>query len=154
LILIEGLNVNTRFTSLVKLKKSTMQKCERVVQQANADLNSASIALKISYDSLNDVEAPESGTMLEFLASRTLLDSQRALIKHNSEWVSFAKNQVIIAKEKFKLDMMEHEKFKYLELEEIKKEIKRIKAQEAKDLDEVALMTHDRKNRVNKRDEF
>jgi len=146
--------LQTRFTPLVKLKKSTMQKSERVVQQANADLNSASIALKISYDSLNDVQAPASGTMFEFLASRTLLDSQRGLIKHNSEWVSFAKNQVKIAKEKFKLDMMEHEKFKYLELEEIKKEIKRIKAQEAKDLDEVALITHDRKNRVNKKDEF
>ena len=142
--------MKTKFTSLVKLKKSTMQKSERLVQKANADLNSASIALKISYDSLKDVEAPLSGNMLDFLASRTLLDSQRGLIKHNNEWVFYAKGQVEAAKEQFKLDTMEHEKFKYLELEEIKKEIKKLKAQEAKDLDEVALMTYEKKNKMKK----
>jgi len=137
--------LNTKFTSLVKLKKSTMQKSEKVVQKANANLNSAATALKISYNSLKDVDAPASGTMGDFLASRTLLDSQRGLIKHNTEWVDFAKSQVQEAKEQFKKDMIEHEKFKYLELEEIKKEIKKIKAQEAKDLDEVALMTYSKK---------
>jgi len=146
--------VQTRFTSLVKLKKSTMQKSERVVQKANADLNSAAMALKISYDSLKDVEAPSSGNMVDFLASRTLLDSQRGLIKHNNEWVSYAKTQVEAAKQQFKLDMMEHEKFKYLELEEIKKEIKKLKVKEAKDLDEVALMTYDRKNKDKQKEEF
>jgi len=122
-----------------------MQKSEKVVQKANANLNSAATALKISYNSLKDVDAPASGTMGDFLASRTLLDSQRGLIKHNTEWVDFAKSQVQEAKEQFKKDMIEHEKFKYLELEEIKKEIKKIKVQEAKDLDEVALMTYSKK---------
>ena len=146
--------MQTRFTPLVKLKKSTMQKSERLVQKANADLNSASMALKISYNSLKDVEAPMSGTMNDFLASRTLLNSQRGLIQHNNQWVNYAKEQVKAAKEKFKLDMMEHEKFKYLELEEIKKEIKKLKEKEAKDLDEVALMTYDRKNRDKQKEEF
>jgi len=146
--------VQTKFTSLVKLKKNTMQKSEQLVQKANADLNSASMALKISYDSLKDVEAPCSGTMVDFLASRTLLNSQRGLIEHNNKWVNYAKDQVEFAKQQFKSDMMEHEKFKYLELEEIKKEIKRIKEKEAKDLDEVALMTYDRKNKAKQKDEF
>ena len=122
-----------------------MQKSERLVQKANADLNSASTALSISYESLKDVDAPSSGNMGDFLASRTLLDSQRGLIKHNQEWVNYAKTQLKAAKEQFKLDMLEHEKFKYLELEEIKKEIKKLKEKEAKDLDEVALMTYDNK---------
>ncbi len=143
--------MKTRFTSLVKLKKSTMQKSERVVQKANADLNSAAMALEISYNSLKDVEPPKSGTMGDFLASRTLLDSQRGLIKHNSEWLEYAKNQVNRAKEQLKRDMMEHEKFKYLELEEIKKDIKKKKIQAAKDLDEVALMTYSRKDNLNEK---
>jgi len=138
--------VKTRFTSLVKLKKSTMQKSERLVQKANADLNSASMALEISYNSLKDIEAPSIGTMRDMLASRSLLDSQRDLIKHNQEWVDFAKNQVIQAKEKLKLDMIDFEKFKYLELQDIKEEIKKQKIQEAKDLDEVAQMTFINKN--------
>jgi flagellar biosynthesis chaperone FliJ len=139
--------MKTRFSSLVTLKKSTMQKSERALQGANADLNSASIALELSYSSLKDVESPQSGTMSEMLASRTLFDSQRGLIKHNKEWVSFAQNQVNQAKKQLKSDMIEHEKFKYLELEEIKKVLKKRKIQESKDLDEVALMTHSRKNK-------
>ncbi len=139
--------MKTRFSSLVKLKKSNMQKSERVVQQANADLNSASMALQLSYNSLEEVESPKTGTMVELLASRTLLDSQRGLIEHNKEWVDFAKKQVERAKEQLKRDMIEHEKFKYLELQEIKKEIQKKKLLEAKELDEVALMTYKEKKK-------
>jgi flagellar biosynthesis chaperone FliJ len=137
--------MKTRFSSLVKLKKTTMDKSERVVQKANADLNSASMALEISYQSIQDIAPPQSGSMKEFLASRTLLSSGRGIIEHNKEWVNFAQNQVNQAKEKLKLDMIEHEKFKYLELQEIEKHIKKLKEKEAKDLDEVALMTYDQK---------
>ena len=137
--------MNTRFTPLVTIKKSAVQKSEQVLQGANADFKSATTALELSYDGLKDVEAPQSGTMSEMLASRTLLDSQRGMIQHNKEWLSFANNQLSIAKEKLKSDMIEHEKFKYLELEEIKKVLKEQKIQETKDLDEVALMTYSKK---------
>ena len=124
-----------------------MDKSERVVQKANADLNSAATALQISYQSLEEIESPLSGSMSDFLASRTLLSSGRGLIEHNQEWVGFAKGQVHQAKEKLKLDMIEHEKFKHLELQEIQKELKKIKIKEMKDLDEVALMTHAQKGK-------
>ena len=124
-----------------------MDRSEQLVQKANADLNSAATALQISYNSLNEIDAPSKGNMGEFLASRTLLDSGRGLIKHNQEWVGYAQNQVNIAKETLKQDMIEHEKFKYLELQEMQKEIKKMKMQEMKDMDEVALMTHTQKVR-------
>ncbi|MDQ7044693.1 MAG: flagellar export protein FliJ [Sulfurimonas sp.] len=137
--------MKTRYSSLLTVKKSSMQKSERVLQGANADLNNASITLELSYNSLGDVDTPQSGAMSEMLASRTLLQSQRALIEHNKEWLTFTKKQVEVAKEKLKFDMIEYEKFNYLELEEIKKMLQEIKRKEAKDLDEVALMTHARK---------
>jgi flagellar export protein FliJ len=133
--------MRTRYSSLVKLKKSTMDKSERAVSKANANLNSASMALEISYNSLNEIESPSSGTIADMLASRTLLESQRGLIQHNQEWVQFAKSQVDNAREQLKLDMIEFEKFKYLELQEMKKALKEKKIQESKDLDEIALMT-------------
>ena len=136
--------MKTRFSSLVTLKKSAVDKSERAVQGANADLNSATMALQLSYNSLDDVQAPQMGTMADMIASRTLLDSQRGVISHNKEWVDFAKNQVSQAKYRLKSDMIEHEKFKYLELEEIKKVLKEKKLRESKDLDEVAIMTHSR----------
>ncbi len=140
--------MKTRFTPLVKLKKSTMDKSERVVQKANADLNSAAMALEISYKALKEIDSPQSGNMSDFLASRTLLSSARGLIQHNQEWVGFAKNQVNQAKEKLKFDMIEHEKFKHLELQEIQKKIKEIKIKEMKDLDEVAIMTYAHKENI------
>ncbi len=142
--------MKTRFSSLVTLKKSTMDKSERFVQKANADLNSASIALELSYNSLEEIDSPLTGRMNDFRAQRSLLDSQRTVIKHNQEWVDFCKNQVTQAREQLKSDMIEHEKFKYLELEEIKKMIKKIKLEEAKELDEVALITHTRNTKIMK----
>ena len=139
--------MKTRYSPLVTLKKSTMQKSERVLQSANADLNSATMALEMAYNSLDTIQAPQSGTMSDMLASRTLINSQRGLIEHNKNWKNFAKNQVSQAKDKLKSDMIEYEKFNYLEVQEVKKMLQEIKIKEAKDLDEVALMTHARKTK-------
>lgn len=138
--------MKTRFSSLVALKKSAMERSEQALQNANKDLNSAKEALELSYTSLNDLQLPQTGKMADMLATRVLVNSQRGDIKHNQEWINFAQNQVNKAKEKLKLTMVEHEKFKYLEVEEIKRIIKDIKLQEAKDLDEIALMTYARKD--------
>lgn len=137
--------MKTRYGPLVTVNKSIMEKSERVLLGANADLSNAKIALELSYNSLEDVEVPAVGKMSDMLASRTLLNSQRNLIQHNKEWVDFAKNQVDTAQKQLKLDMIKYEKFNYLNLEEIKKQMKKIKAQDAKDLDEIALMMHARK---------
>ncbi|WP_294928983.1 flagellar export protein FliJ [Sulfurimonas sp.] len=139
--------MKTRFTPLVKFKKNRMQKSEQSLQKANANLNSAAIALELSYNSLEDVEPPKSGKMSDMLASRVLLGSQRELILHNKEWVSFASNQVTQAKKQLKVDMMEHEKFQYLELQEIKQELNKRKVAEAKNLDEIALMAYNGKKK-------
>jgi len=140
--------MNTRFSSLVKIKKSEMQKKERLVQSANADLNSALVALELSNNAIYDIQIPQNGSMSGFLQTRTLLESSRHLIQHNEEWVEFAKKQAEIAKEELKKSMIEYEKFNYLEVEEIKKIIQKHKLEESKSLDEVALMTHQRKSKI------
>ena len=137
--------MKTRFSSLVTLKKNKMQDSEQVLSRANLALSDAKSALESSYASLNEIEAPQTGSMATLLATRTLFASQRNLIQKNKEWINFAQTQLLQAKEQLKKDMIEHEKFKYLELEEIKKVIKKQKEQEAKDLDEVALMTYAQK---------
>lgn len=132
--------MQTRYTPLVKLKKSAMEKSERSLMQANATLNSAKSALELSYNSLNQIDTPNYGNIKEFIASRALLDSQRELIKHNKEWVGFAKSQADKAKEQLKKDMIEYEKYNYLEYLEIKKNLQEKKLKESKELDEIALM--------------
>ena len=137
--------MKTRFSALVSLKKNAMQKSERVVQNANKNLLNAKEALRESLEQLQSIPSPENGIIADFLANRTLLDSQRALIAHNEGWVAYAKKELQEAQEELKKAMIEYEKFNYLELQEIEKVLKAKKIKEAKDLDEVALMTYSKK---------
>ena len=139
--------MKTRYTSLVRVKKNIMQKSERTLQRANANLNNAQIALNLSFESLKDIDSPQVGQISDFLSSRMLLDAQRGVIRHNEEWVEFAKQEIQKAQEELKQNMMEYEKFNYLEIEEIKKIIQQQKKAEAKELDEVALMTYSNKQK-------
>jgi len=134
--------MKTRYSSLVTIKKDVMKKSERVVQDANLDVLNAKNALSTSYKILESMQIPQEGSMSEFLSYQTLLLSQREEIKHNHEWVQYAQNQLNEVKQQLKMDMIEHEKFKYLEFQEIQKILKEIKIQEAKELDEVAIITH------------
>ena len=134
--------MKTRFSSLVNVKKNAMQKSERAVEEANAALKKARQALEESLLQLQEIQLAQHGQISQFLANRTLVERQRALIRHNEEWVSFANQEIQTAKEQLKLDMIEYEKFNYLELQEIKKVLKLRKIAEAKELDEVALMTY------------
>ncbi len=139
--------MKTRFTSLVHIKKNIVQKSERLLQQANANLNKAKKELQDSLAFLQEIKPPSHGKIAEFQANRALLDSQRAIIQHNEEWLQYTKNEVAQGKEQLKKDMIEYEKYKYLEYEEIQKALKEIKIQEAKELDEIALMTYTNKNK-------
>ena len=135
--------MKTRYTSLVNVKKNIMQHSEQVLQTANANLNSALMALEISLDELGELHTPQSGQISDFLSHRSLLDSQRVVIKHNQEWIAFARDEIEQAKEQLKLNTIEFEKFNHLELQEIKEILQKRKIQEAKDLDEIAMMTYD-----------
>jgi flagellar biosynthesis chaperone FliJ len=135
----------TKFTQLVSLKKKEVQKSEKEVQQKNVALQNAKDALKNSYISLGEVTYPTDGKMTQLLASRSLLQSARIQIEHNQEWIAFAQTQLDNVSQQLKLEMIEYEKYKYLELQEIKKIMKQIKIAEAKELDEIALMTFNKK---------
>ena len=143
--------MKTRYSPLVSVKKNIMQKSERALQNANAKLNSAQEALKTSLLELHTVVTPQTGNIQEFLSARTLLDAARGVIKHNEEWIAFVHQEIAQAKEQLKKDSIEFEKFNYLELEEIKRVLKERKLKEAKDLDEVALMTYEIKRKKLKR---
>ena len=137
--------MKTRYTSLVNVKKNIVQKSERTLQLANANLKNAQKALTSSFNSLGEITSPQEGQISDLLSSRMLFDAQRNEIKHNEEWVDFAKHEIRKAKEELKYNMIEYEKFNYLEIEEIKRIIKEQQIAEAKELDEIALLTFSNK---------
>ncbi|MDD2356904.1 MAG: flagellar export protein FliJ [Thiovulaceae bacterium] len=137
--------MKTRYTPLLKLKKNELDKCERELQKANHTLLSAKNSLHDAYLLLATLELPCSGTIQEMLSARSFISTQREIVKDKKNWVEFAQEQVTLAIGKLKLSNIEYEKFKYLDFEEIKKIIQLRTLQEAKDLDEIALMTHNKK---------
>ncbi|MDH4944382.1 flagellar export protein FliJ [Sulfurimonas sp. C5] len=124
-----------------------MQKSERLLQAKNASLHNAQEALEKSIEEISHIQAPQNGIIADFISNRALLDSQRSLIKHNEEWVAFARGEVELAKEQLKRDMIEYEKYQYLQLQEIEAIKKKEKIKEAKELDEIALLTFGVKER-------
>ncbi|HIP54570.1 MAG TPA: hypothetical protein EYH11_03790 [Sulfurimonas autotrophica] len=139
--------MKTRFTSLVHVKKNMVQKSERIVQQANENCKKAQEALRGSLSDLQNITLASHGKIAQLLANRTLIEAQRSMIQHNKDWLEYANSELKAAKEQLKKDMIEYEKYKYLEYEEIQKALKKMKIQESRDLDEVALMTHTNKNK-------
>ncbi|MBD3796410.1 MAG: flagellar FliJ family protein [Campylobacterales bacterium] len=139
--------MKTRYSSLVNVKKNIMQKSERLLQSKNSALSNAKNALETSINALQEIQAPKNGIIADFLSSRALLDAARSLIKHNEEWKAFASKEVESAKEQLKRDMIEYEKYQYLELQEIEAIKRKEKRKVAKELDEVALIAFSSKER-------
>ena len=125
-----------------------MQESEAALQKALARLQSAKEALQNSIKDLQQLEAPHDGSMQNFLASRSLLDAQFRLIEKNKEWVAFEESQVEAAREELKKSMIEYEKFKYLEAEELKKMQKALEREESKRLDELAMIGFNQKEAI------
>jgi flagellar export protein FliJ len=131
--------LKTRFTPLVKIKKSDLDKCERDLSKANEDKKNAQKALDEAYRQLEQTSHIKDGTMSQFLQERAVLDIQRGVIEQKRSWLNFASQQLEQFKQRYNDSAIEYEKYKYLETQEIAKLLK-IKAKaEAKQLDESAL---------------
>ncbi len=134
--------MKTKYSPLVQVKKNIMQKSERVLQSTNAKLYRLQDELKSSIVALDSIVTPSSGKISEFLSSKTLLESQRLLIQQKEALLFSVQEEMKEAKAQLKVDMIEYEKFNYLDLQERKEFEERKKREEAKELDEVALLIY------------
>ncbi len=139
--------MKTRYTPLLKLKKNELDRCERELQKANQAVLSAASSLEEAYVLLETLQLPQKGTIKEMLSANSFITAQREVVEDKKSWVSFAKHQAEVAVLKLKTSNVEYEKFKYLDFEEIKKLIKLREIKESKDLDEIALMTYNKKEK-------
>ncbi|WP_345992750.1 flagellar export protein FliJ [Sulfurimonas sp. HSL-1716] len=140
--------MKTRYTPLLKIKKNDLDRCERELQQANANLKSAESSLAEAYGTLQSLQLPKSGKIQDMLSAKAYINSQRLIVNDKKDWVLFASKQVDAAISKLKSSNVEYEKFKYLNLEEVKKALKQRSIKESKDLDEIAIMTHNGKGNI------
>ena len=140
--------MKTRYTPLLKIKKSDLDKCERELQIANQALQDANLSLEDAYAVLAQLQTPVHGKIQDMLQARSFINIQRSIVEDKKNWVDFATHQVESAVAKLKISNLEYEKFKYLDYEEIKKQLTARAKKESKELDEIALMTYKKKEEL------
>ena len=136
--------MKTRYTPLVKIRKSDLERCEREAREANINLQNAQHSLQEAYGTLQNIHLPASGKIQDMLSTKTVIQMQRKIINDKKEYLLQSQRRVEYALSQLKSSHIEYEKFKYLELEEIKKALKANAIKESKELDEIAILTHNR----------
>jgi len=132
----------SRYEPLVKLKKKSLDSAERALIGANNELASATDKLKFSYEELSRMTLPTQGSVGEFTQATAMIHAQHQTIEQYQNKVQVAKFNQHQMRERYKAAMIDFEKFKYLEIQEMKARLKHLKAQEAKMLDEIGTMIY------------
>lgn len=136
--------MKSKYTPLVKLKKKELDRVERDLIRANNAFFAASTAVDDAYALLSTLSLPANGTVSELLQSQAMIQAQHTDIQQRVDRLALAKAQQIQTQRQFKASMIEYEKFKYLEAQEIEAHNAKTKKEEAKMLDEIGVMTYKR----------
>ncbi|MDD5717195.1 MAG: flagellar export protein FliJ [Sulfuricurvum sp.] len=134
----------SRYTPLVKLKKKSLDNAERALIAANNELSSASDKLNHAYNELSRMSLPTQGTLGEFTQVASIIHAQHRSIEEFKFHLENARQKQNLMRERFKTAMIDFEKFKYLEVQELETQLKRAKLDEAKTLDEIATLSYKR----------
>lgn len=134
----------SRYAPLVKLKKKSLDTAERALIAANNALSSATDKLSKAYEELSRMGLPTRGAIGEFTQAAAMIHAQHLTIEECQNALQSAQQRQYQMRERFKAAMMDYEKFKYLEVQEMKLHLKNLKAQEAKMLDEIGTMSYKR----------
>lgn len=132
----------SRYEPLVKLKKKALDAAERALIAANNALSAASDKLSQGYEELSHMHLPTKGSVGEFAQAAAMIHTQHQSIEAARQLLEQAQQRQFQMRERFKAAMIDFEKFKYLEVQEMNSKLKALKKQEAKMLDEIGTMTY------------
>jgi len=119
---------------------------EQAVSSCNQTIHLIKKKIEEAYAELHGMQIPRGGDFSVFRQMQLLKKRAQDEIGFNKHNLAMAENALVKAMQQLKTANIEHEKFKYLETTEIEKVIKARKLQEAKELDEVAVMMYNRSN--------
>lgn len=137
----------SRYASLVKLKKRDLDTAERDLIAANNRVAAASAQLDAAYETLRLLNLPQEGSVRELFQSNALIQMQHETIENAKAVLNNALSAQQHQRELYNRARADHEKFKYLEVEEQNAQIRKLKDQEAKILDEIGTMMHKREKK-------
>ena len=126
------------YTKISKINKQKLDKLESELYAIRQTIFKIEEEIRDIYNYINDLKMPQSGDIKllnSFQESKRLLNIQKDMLFRDLQM----KNLELSKKQQeYKESKLEFEKIKYLEEEEIAKKIKKLKKDEAKELDEIS----------------
>ena len=134
--------MKSRYEPLVKLKKQALDKAEQALMGANNEVTFSDTALDNAYAQLSFLISPQNGSIGELFQAQMIAQAQHREIESCRLRADQARVNQDRAREAFRFSRIEFEKFNYLEVQEIKAMVEKVKYEEAKMLDEIGTMTY------------
>ena len=126
------------YTKISKINKQKLDKLESELYTIRQTIFKIEEEIRDIYNYINDLKMPQSGDIKllnSFQESKRLLNIQKDMLFRDLQM----KNLELSKKQQeYKESKLEFEKIKYLEEEEVAKKIKKLKKDEAKELDEIS----------------
>ncbi|AQW83653.1 flagellar export protein FliJ [Campylobacter pinnipediorum] len=130
--------MTNKFSSIVRVKKQILDKIEAKLAKARNNVRTCELNIQTAKDRLSQTLLPKTGNISELRQELHLINIMKNDILLLNEKLNIAQKEVMHFTHQYKNANLEYEKMKYLEQEEFKKEIKRIKQKEMMELDEFA----------------
>jgi len=130
----------TKFDSLVQLKQLKIDEIQNNLSKLNKALQEEENILNILENEFSSLTLPKEGNFALINQFKIIQQAKIREINQKKSQINFIKSQIENTNNQLKEANLEYEKMKYLQSEEIKKYLKKIKENEAKNMDEIALM--------------
>ena len=132
--------MNNRFSQIVKVKEEELNKIEMSLAKSKATFLELSCSMDAINAELNMNQFPKSGSSSKIkstIEQQNLLRDQRDKIE---EKMLLTQKEIFFFFFQYKKAYIELEKVKYMEKEEMQKQLKSLKKKESKELDELGNM--------------
>jgi len=139
--------MTSKYTAIVRIKKSAMQKIEALLVRVRADIKENKENIEKIKKELNSVIVPTSGTIAQMRQMQLFKERYRAAL--NVEEYKLNQNRLLEQNRNVELRnaMREYEKFKFLESDEKERYVLALQKEEARMLDEVGSITYNLRNK-------
>jgi len=137
--------MKTKFSQLVKVKKRKVDEIESELLDTQNQKRRVESEIENILQEISELKTPQSGDFAQLNLSYSYLSNLSNQKKFKEEQLHSIIQQIEVIKELYKEANIEYEKIKYLDEQEIKKQLEELKIKENKDMDEIANLLHSRK---------
>lgn len=134
--------MNTKFASLVELRKNSIQKCERELLQIENRIASKHSEMQALQEEFYALKAPQGGSFRVYLTFEESKKNVLAQISSMQEELEVLNIRKVTLQEQYKQLHVEYEKMKFLNQKAQDEILKKLKRRERVEVDEVAMMLY------------